>query len=62
MLEGRVFIKGERACHKKAKDKTGEIFGHREKNGKTIYGVSVGDKDYEFYEHELEPIEEGECK
>ena len=58
MLEGYVRIKSKRVCHKYIYDKIGEIFGYGiRSSGTVVYGVSLGDKDYEFYEYELEKVE-----
>lgn len=58
-LEGYVKIKSKRICHKTLYGKTGEVFGYCiTPTGKIKYGVSLGDKDYEFYEYELEQIKD----
>lgn len=58
MLEGFVKIKSRNICYKHLYGKVGEIFGYGiRSSGTVVYGVSFGDKDYEFYEQELEPAE-----
>lgn len=56
-MEGFVRIKSKRVCHRHLRDKIGEIFGYSwTYSGALVYGVSCGEKDYEFYEHELEEV------
>lgn len=56
-MDGLVRIKSKRVCHKHIYGKIGEIFGYGIRStGTIVYGVSLGDKDYEFYEYELEEV------
>ena len=62
MLEGYVRIKSKRVCHRTLYNKIGEVFGYYERYSERYhtdiikYGVSLNGKDYEFYEYELEPV------
>ena len=58
-LEGFVRIKSKRVCHKSLYGKVGEVFGYSTSySGVVKYGVSLNGKDYEFYEYEVEQINE----
>jgi len=57
-LSGFVRIKSKRVCHKTLYGRVGEVFGYSTSySGVVKYGVSLGGKDYEFYEYELEQID-----